>query len=446
MIAKPKRVSALVASVCLFALVLYNIKIVSNSQSILESLSRSRGDHPPYYDDDYGTTNTTQRVLDSIDNVKNCVPFYGWMEKHMKEGRGKRNQPKRPISLVGSYAFPDHIVVTTDADGRYGNTIYCRYLDKHMKEIKPAVKSVFFPEFTVYCCQRSRAEHMSITLTEAEEIRKTVPISDRKTDNPRFTLSMCVRHMYGMEPKFVLFAEFVEHYKLQGVQHFYIYVKDVDDYTNKLITHYVESGEAEVVYFKKEQDRPSVEWHLAGTQDCTYRSRHDSEYTIYADLDERILPADNTKLISYVRKTMPKEGNIGMIRFLQRWVLRNSTDPQVYEGNKTLLNHLPTLVFHNTSAVAPIGHTAKCITDPKKVFLMWVHWVEIYFDGYKGYEVPLSEGIIRHYRDIRAGDWYRHYLPGVEKFGAFTMTDYPKHLMMPLFENVKRKLDIVYGK
>ncbi|WKY08492.1 hypothetical protein Q1695_007765 [Nippostrongylus brasiliensis] len=270
------------------------------------------------------------------------------MEKHMKEGRGKRNQPKRPISLVGSYAFPDHIVVTTDADGRYGNTIYCRYLDKHMKEIKPAVKSVFFPEFTVYCCQRSRAEHMSITLTEAEEIRKTVPISDRKTDNPRFTLSMCVRHMYGMEPKFVLFAEFVEHYKLQGVQHFYIYVKDVDDYTNK--------------------------------------------------------------------------------------------------GNKTLLNHLPTLVFHNTSAVAPIGHTAKCITDPKKVFLMWVHWVEIYFDGYKGYEVPLSEGIIRHYRDIRAGDWYRHYLPGVEKFGAFTMTDYPKHLMMPLFENVKRKLDIVYGK
>ncbi|VDL73615.1 unnamed protein product [Nippostrongylus brasiliensis] len=303
------------------------------------------------------------------------------MEKHMKEGRGKRNQPKRSISLIGSYAFPDHIVVTTDADGRYGNTIYCRYLDKHMKEIKPAVKSVFFPEFTVYCCQRSRAEHMSITLTEAEEIRKTVPISDRKTDNPRFTLSMCVRHMYGMEPKFVLFAEFVEHYKLQGVQHFYIYVKDVDDYTNKKF-----------------------------------------------------------------RKAMPKEGNIGMIRFLQRWVLRNSTDPQVYEGNKTLLNHLPTLVFHNTSAVAPIGHTAKCITDPKKVFLMWVHWVEIYFDGYKGYEVPLSEGIIRHYRDIRAGDWYRHYLPGVEKFGAFTMTDYPKHLMMPLFENVKRKLDIVYGK
>lgn len=37
-----------------------------------------------------------------------------------------------------------------------------------------------------------------------------------------------------MNSKFILFTEYIEHYKLQGVQHFYIYVKDVDDYTNQV--------------------------------------------------------------------------------------------------------------------------------------------------------------------------------------------------------------------
>ncbi|KAK6040925.1 hypothetical protein COOONC_21570 [Cooperia oncophora] len=138
--------------------------------------------------------------------------------------------------------------------------------------------------------------------------------------------------MYGSDTKFLLFAEYIEHYKLQGVQHFYIYVKDVDQYTDKLIKHYVKSGEAEVVYFREKQDRPSIEWHLVGTQDCIHRSRYHSNYTIYADLDERILPTDtNTTLSAYTTKIMTEKPNIGMIRFVTQYVLKNGTDPTVYE-------------------------------------------------------------------------------------------------------------------
>ncbi|KAK6019195.1 hypothetical protein OSTOST_15178 [Ostertagia ostertagi] len=178
--------------------------------------------------------------------------------------------------------------------------VYCRYLDVNLKEIMPAVESVVFPEFTVYCCKRGQAHYMSITTTKDEEINQTVPVTDRTLDDPKYTLSMCVKPMYGNRTKFLLFAEYIEHYKLQGVQHFYIYVKDVEEYTEKLIQHYVKNGEAEVVYFREKQDRPSIEWHLVGTQDCIHRSRHHSNYTIYADLDERILPADiNTTLSEY---------------------------------------------------------------------------------------------------------------------------------------------------
>uniref|UniRef100_A0A0N4X8H1 Glycosyltransferase family 92 protein n=1 Tax=Haemonchus placei TaxID=6290 RepID=A0A0N4X8H1_HAEPC len=301
--------------------------------------------------------------------------------------------------------------------------VYCRYLDVNQKEIKPAVESVVFPEFTIYCCRRSRAHYMSITTTKDEKINQTRLHSCFIREYvclvyPKYTLSLCVKPMYGKEPKFVLFAEYIEHYKLQGVQHFYIYVKDVDKYTEKLIKHYVKSGEAEVIYFRDKQDRPEIEWHL----DCIHRSRHHSKYTIYADMDERILPTDtSTTLSTYTSFYQEK-----------------------FQGEKTVKEHLPTLVYHKTASPAPVGYTAKCIIDPKKVFLMWVHHVAIYFPGYEGYEVPKSEGIIRHYRDIMMGDWYKHYLPGVEKFGPFTETDYPPTLMKQLYENVKTKLDFVY--
>ncbi|KIH57791.1 hypothetical protein ANCDUO_12014 [Ancylostoma duodenale] len=62
--------------------------------------------------------------------------------------------------------------------------------------------------------------------------------------------------MYGNERKWLLLAELIEHNKLQGVEYFYLYVKDMDYYTSKLIKHYVRSGLAEVIHFHNAEDRP----------------------------------------------------------------------------------------------------------------------------------------------------------------------------------------------
>lgn len=37
--------------------------------------------------------------------------------------------------------------------------------------------------------------------------------------------------MYGNETKWLLLVELIEHYKLQGVEHFYLYLKHLDAYT-----------------------------------------------------------------------------------------------------------------------------------------------------------------------------------------------------------------------
>ncbi|KIH42746.1 hypothetical protein ANCDUO_27265 [Ancylostoma duodenale] len=72
--------------------------------------------------------------------------------------------------------------------------------------------------------------------------------------------------MYGSERKWLLLAELIEHNKLQGVEYFYIYVKDMDDYTNELVTHYIRKGLAEVVLFHEANDRHGKLWQLAFLQ------------------------------------------------------------------------------------------------------------------------------------------------------------------------------------
>ncbi|KHJ76921.1 hypothetical protein OESDEN_23459 [Oesophagostomum dentatum] len=141
---------------------------------------------------------------------------------------------------------------------------------------------------------------------------------------------------------------------------------------------------------------------------------------------------------------MEEHPNYGMMRFVTQWVLKTRADPKIYEGRKTLNEHLPTLVYQNTSSPAPVGHTAKCVLDPTKVLLMWVHHVEIYFPTYETYEVPTTDAIIRHYRDVNSGDWGKIYLPEVARFGPFRLTSYPEQLQRKLYHNVKTVLDHVY--
>ncbi|KIH46547.1 hypothetical protein ANCDUO_23400 [Ancylostoma duodenale] len=137
---------------------------------------------------------------------------------------------------------------------------------------------------------------------------------DRKVDIPKYTLSLCLAPMYGdFERKWLLLAEVVEHYKLQGVEHFYFYIKDIDSYSLEsrvntstfknslqLVNDYVKTGEAEVVFFREEQDRTSNEWQHVEIEDCALRSKHHSRYSIFADLDDRITALASSTLVEYI--------------------------------------------------------------------------------------------------------------------------------------------------
>ncbi|KHJ98997.1 hypothetical protein OESDEN_01012 [Oesophagostomum dentatum] len=321
------------------------------------------------------TAFTTKKTLSEKmpEHIMSCVPFYDFLANNLEKKIGLREASQTNLSLIAAYAYPDYSVVTIEGDGYWGKTAYCRYFDKDWHEISSPVESVVYPAFAVHCCRHPRAAYMGITLTRDGE---RTPTSD-----PKYNLSICLAPMYGNETKWLLLTELIEHYKLQGVQHFYLYVKDIDAYSRKLIDDYVKTGEAEAVYFREERDRPGKEWQLVGV-----------------------------------------------------------------EGEETLRKHLPTLVFHNTSVIAPQGHTAKCVLDTRRVVIMWVHYPSLLFPGYIEEHAEKEDAHIRHYRDQYDDNWGKTWIHEVEGFGNFTMTDYPEHLMTPLHQNVKKRLDRVYRK
>ncbi|KAL6726181.1 hypothetical protein Aduo_008182 [Ancylostoma duodenale] len=173
--------------------------------------------------------------------------------------------------------------------------------------------------------------------------------------------------MYGNERKWLLLAELVEHYKMHGVDHFYIYVKDMDAYTFKLIKHYENSGIAEVIFMSVYNDRPGKEWQLAGNEDCLQRSRHHSRYAIFHDLDERIVPTGKDTVRSIIKETMEFNSTIAMVAFASQEVDITVPSPLEYQGSTTLERHLPTLAFLKAKRILWAGMHPDCAIDPRRV-------------------------------------------------------------------------------
>ncbi|EPB66854.1 hypothetical protein ANCCEY_14058 [Ancylostoma ceylanicum] len=367
---------------------------------------------------------------------------------------GRYSRSLTSLSLVGAYAYDQYSVVTIDADGWFGRKVYCRYFDRNWVELEPTVDSVVFPEFVVHCCRHPEARYMSISESREQIVNEKVPVLDRTAKTPKYKLTFCLPPIYGNESVWLLIAELVEHYRLQGVDHFYFYIKDIDAYSSKLIENYVKNGEADAIYLKEEQDRDGYQWQLVGVRDCLHRNRHHSQYTIFSDLDERMMPMGETKLIDYARSTMRPNGNIGSIKVTARFIARSKELPKKYEGEETLRNSLPTLVFHNTSAIPYSGFSSKCIVDCAKVFIMAIHWTKAMFPPYQEIFAPREEILImsrvistipyRHYRDFNVGIFPRRTLPILITFGPFQMTEYPSHLMERLYKNVEKRLRLVY--
>ncbi|CAJ0605291.1 unnamed protein product [Cylicocyclus nassatus] len=452
--AKVLAITAISVSIFLIATVIvldvYEIDHVKDSEHLSPWLSCKCVDESRQENFGEMSHNLFHTLKETSVTTNEAITNIAFYRKLMRKRVGARDGKKTDISLISAFEYPQQINVMITSIAKYGDKIYCRYFDMSMQEIGNPFESVVFPEYTVMCLRREGARFMSLSDTLSGEYEYPVPITVRTQSEPAHFFSICLAPIYGTEPKWLHLAELVEHYKIQvpafylGATHFYMYSKYIDEYSRILLDDYVRTGDAEIVILHDRFERKDDRWQSMEIQECLNRAQGHSRWVAFVDLDERLTPTNYSGTLRSYLENMADD-KIGAVQFRQRWILKNETLPERYTDSTQIASWMPTRRYHNTSHVGPVGHTAKCIIDPKKVLIMHVHYVNAFYEGYTMYRMRPEEGVVRHYRDVNSGQWGKIWLKEVEGMGNFSTTDYPAKWANELLTRVQRRVHYVYG-
>ncbi|PIC27241.1 hypothetical protein B9Z55_019560 [Caenorhabditis nigoni] len=369
---------------------------------------------------------------------------FEWYTKRWKEELKNEKPPEiEEVTLLRAYEFDVEYSISITTPNKYKAIVYCRYFDKNGTELLPAFQSYNFPEFVVNCQKRKGTHRLSVSTKANNNYTYPIELIDRTQKVYDHEFSFCMSNIYGKEPKWLQLSEIIEHYKLQGMTHFYFYVFHIDEYSNALLQDYVRTGEATVTHFLERNDRELLHWQIVAFRDCTLRTRHVSKWSLFSDIDERLLMTKYPgRILDYLREV--KDDSVAGIQFRQQWIMKTEFLPEKYEGDKQIDEWSPTLRWHNSSAIGPPGHTVKCIVMPEKVLAMWTHRPSMMYPGYHIHELKPEEGLVRHYRDLQMWNWGKTWLKEIVAMGPMSMTDYPAKYQKNLTDAVKKRTKYVY--
>ncbi|PIO74064.1 hypothetical protein TELCIR_03936 [Teladorsagia circumcincta] len=224
------------------------------------------------------------------------------IQKMKNELISKRKEVKRLKAAVFNADAP---LFKNQCTSEFRRRLYCRLFDDQMDEILPATQSIVFPEFTIRCPASDKARFVALSLNSDD----SVPLQDRHEihvdkKGKREYLSVCLAPLWGTTPKWLLLIEFIEYYRLQGVEHFYVYRQSTDNYTETILNSYESEGVVEVVNIgettncmKRHRCR-----HEMQLQDCVFRTRGRSDWVATVDLDERISVNGGNTIKEYIKQ------------------------------------------------------------------------------------------------------------------------------------------------
>ncbi|KAJ1358291.1 hypothetical protein KIN20_016689 [Parelaphostrongylus tenuis] len=209
-----------------------------------------------------------------------------------------------------------------------------------------------------------------------------------------YYFSACLAPLYGAELKWLILSEFLEHHKIQGVEYFYIYLNEIDEYSRILLDDYVRSGEAEVVILRDPYERDSELWQLPQLQECLIRARGHSNWVAMIDLDGRLTPTEYHGTLADYLKSI-SDPTIAELTFRQQLVLTNETESEKYTNESQVAELMPTWRYHNTSQLLPSEHNTMYIVNPKKAVIANIHGIDLFYDGYRRYHLKDDEAVVR---------------------------------------------------
>ena len=268
-----------------------------------------------------------------------------------------------------------------------------------------------------FCIEPRGVTPYAVSLTPEpclNKITNLVKIHQRKKIHEKRVSSdilVCVKTLYNYSSSDNL-IEFLEFQKLFGASHVKFY--DFDNITEdviKVIKYYKNTG------FVSSQPWPlKIKTHRnyqkgvkirtygqeAQINDCVYRFMNKYKYIIIIDTDEFIIPRNKT-IRSYkelIKQLLKNKKKVASLQFPHAHFCKS--EKSVKSSRKQFYDIQLSRIFKRSVPSGYDSHTTKCIINPRRVEVMYMHWVmrELY-PFTKVQQVPPYVGMLHHYHHHR---------------------------------------------
>lgn len=232
-----------------------------------------------------------------------------------------------------------------------------------------------------------------------------------KTSNAQLSpkISVCVSPLFG-PVKLVDLIQFIEMHLILGVSHFFFYKMDVSKEVDLMLGFYQAKGVVTVsdwILPAELQSSSSQIWYngqVVALQDCLYRNMGYYGYTAFLDIDEVIVPYQDTNWAQMLQTVENFQQSLGSTitdfifksAFFQPDVSDADIDPRI-KGSFNKLSFLKN-VYRN-DIISSVR--TKVILQPEYIVQIGVHHVSKLISSAKSRKsvaVNTSTALIHHYR------------------------------------------------
>ncbi|XP_050303883.1 uncharacterized protein LOC126741505 [Anthonomus grandis grandis] len=223
-------------------------------------------------------------------------------------------------------------------------------------------------------------------------------------------MAVCVKPLHYDYNKVMEILEFIELYRIMGVNHFFLYNHTVGPQVDCILRHYEREGLVTILPWQLpivSQKEIRTEGIFASLNDCLYRTMHRYSHTIFVDFDEFIIPR-NSYNYSQLFQSLSKEHDLKRISsfsFRNAFFYRQWPDD---ERAKTANVTEKLIVLRKTRRKTELHKhrtRSKMIVRPELIQMVGNHFIWEYYDKSKfdNMNVKESDAFMHHYRVCEFG-------------------------------------------
>ena len=217
-----------------------------------------------------------------------------------------------------------------------------------------------------------------------------------------FTFATCLHQPLELKnDKLLDMVSWLEIQRVIGVEHITIYNQNIGPLILETLQSYQRKGFVDIIDWKLDntENRIGVNGQLGLINDCFYRYLGKSQYILFIDKDELIIPHSKSNLKEMIKYINERQHHITQYRFYNSFW--HDVGEVVSEAENYMIRNIYTPVYfkrtHRTKD-CPSTTRYKNIIEAKYAARIGVHHVYSMKKGQKRYQVPVGIGLMHHYR------------------------------------------------